>query len=93
MNELLDVRSNVKIMYPSKRRHEDPDNDPHEGEKRQRVTDLPGFRQGRSIRTMSLSNRPEGSQRGGGYRRSLGEEDCSIFLASGEESVNKRCSR
>ena len=38
---------------------------------------------------MSLSDRPEGSQRGGGYRRGLGEEDCSIFLASGEE-INKQ---
>ena len=37
------------------------------------------------MRTMSLFDRPVGSQRGGGYGRGLGEEDCSIFLASGEE--------
>ena len=72
-------------VNPSKRRHEDPDSGPHEGEKRQRLTDLPGFRQGHNIRTMPLSDRPEGSSRGGGHRRYLGEEDFSIFLAGGEE--------
>ena len=72
-------------VNPSKRRHEDPDEGPHEGEKRQRLTELPGFKQGRSIRTMPLSDRQEGSSRGGGHRRYLGAEDCSIFLAGGEE--------
>jgi len=49
------------------------------------VTDLPRYKQGRSIRTMSLSDRPERSSRGGGHMRYLGEEDCSIFLAGSEE--------
>ena len=44
----------------SKRRHEDLDADPHEGEKRQRVTDLPGAGQGQSIRIMPLSDRSGG---------------------------------
>jgi len=34
---------------------------------------------------MPLSDIPEGSSRGGGHRRYLGEKDCSIFLAGGEE--------
>ena len=37
-----------------------------------------------SIRTMPLSDRQEGSSRGGGERY-LGAEDYSIFLAGGEE--------
>ena len=36
------------------------------------------------MRTMSLSDRQEGSSKGGG-RRYLGKEDCAIFLAGGEE--------
>ena len=48
-------------VNPSKQRHEDLDSDPYEGEKRQRLIDLLGFRQGRSIRTMPLSDRQEGS--------------------------------
>ena len=72
-------------VNPSKKTHEDPDSSPHEGEKRERLTYLPGFRQGHSIRTMPLSDIPEGSSRGGGHRRYLGEKDCSIFLAGGEE--------
>jgi uncharacterized protein YeeX (DUF496 family) len=69
-------------VNPSKRRHEDPDSGPHEGEKRRRLIDLP---QGRSIRTMSLSNKEEGSSRGGG-RRYLRRDDYAVFLAGGEES-------
>ena len=51
-------------VNPSKRSHEDPENEggPHEGEKCRRLTDIP---QGRSIITMSLSDRGEGSSRGG----------------------------
>ena len=54
-------------VNPSKRRHEDPEDEggPHEGEKRRRLTDIP---QGRSIRTMPLSNRGEGSSRVGDRR-------------------------
>ena len=70
-------------VNPSKRRHEDPDSGPHEGEKRQRLTDLPRLKQGRSIRTMSIYDRQEGSSRGGGHRRYIEAEDCSIFLAGG----------
>ena len=66
-------------INPFKRRHEDPEGGPHEGEKRRRLTDIP---QGRSIRTMSLSDREEGSFRGGG-RRYLGREEYTVFLAGG----------
>ena len=69
-------------VNPSKRRHEDPDEGgPHEGEKRRRLTDIP---QGRSIRIIPLSDREEGSSRGGG-RRYLGREEEIVYLAGGEE--------
>ena len=76
-------------INPSKRWHEDPDSGPHEGEKRRRLVDLP---QGRSIRTMPLSDREEGSSRGGG-RRYLGRDDYPVFLAGGEEISQDKWSR
>ena len=70
-------------VNPSKERHEDPEDEggPYEGEKRRRLTDIP---QGQSIRTMPLSDRGEGSSRGGG-RRYLGRDEYAVYLAGGEE--------
>jgi len=62
-------------VNPSKRRHEDPDSGPHEGEKRRRLIDIP---QGGSIRTMSLFDREEGSSRGGGEEISQQEMEQMI---------------
>ena len=72
-------------VNPSKWRHEDPEDEggPHEGEKRRRLTDIP---QGRSIRTMPLSDRGEGSSRGGG-RRYIGRDEYDVYLAGGEEII------
>ena len=70
-------------VNPSKRRHEDPEDKggPHEGEKRRILTDIP---QGRTIKTMPLSDRGEGSSSGGG-RRYLGRDEYVVYLAGGEE--------
>ena len=61
MSERIDICEErcKEPVNPSKRRHEDPERGPQEGSKRQRLTNLLGFRQGRSIRTMPLSDRPD----------------------------------
>ena len=70
-------------VNPSKRRHEDSEGEggPYGGEKHRRLTNIP---QGRSIRTMPLSDREEGSSRGGGWRY-LGRDEYVAYLAGGEE--------
>ena len=69
-----------ELVNPSKRRHEDPNSGPHEGVKRQRLTDLPGFRQGRSIRTMPLSNKPERDHRGVVFTKEVLEKKIALYF-------------